>query len=303
MRGPLGAADWRRGRRWGRIRRRPRRKACGRRESPQNEAKRLIKQIYGLNIDNKMAQQNRPALLSKNTAARSSLAVRDPDMRQMLNVYAAGTGQKMPLSSSDASRRFVVQSRTATYISRRPTSSVRLTVGSRASLLLAGLATRFVSEWAITSQLEPQRPIGCGSSRRAYRQHGDASPTWPVRTVPRSIRATVVLRTPQLCSSPVYWWRQCPIFTFCETRRANFFPQAGSLAHFLRIPSKQSAQAEGSGPATWPVHQKKAGQCQHRTAPSRNTTQFRNSRKMVEVLRQHYQKAVQERTGSDRSGR
>ena len=68
-------------------------------ESPTNEAKRLVKQQYGVSIDTAIANQIVSIAQSK-YASHVSLAVRDPDVRKMLMLYAQGTGQKMPLSAT-----------------------------------------------------------------------------------------------------------------------------------------------------------------------------------------------------------
>jgi hypothetical protein len=68
-------------------------------ETPENEAKRLVKQLYAVNIDNAMARQI-VSLAQQKYAGHVSIAVRDPDVRKMLELYAQGTGQKMPLSAT-----------------------------------------------------------------------------------------------------------------------------------------------------------------------------------------------------------
>lgn len=68
-------------------------------ESPENEAKRLVKQLYSINIDNSMAQQI-AGIAQQKYAGHVSVAVRDPDVRKMLMLYSQATGQKMPLSAS-----------------------------------------------------------------------------------------------------------------------------------------------------------------------------------------------------------
>lgn len=67
-------------------------------ESPEREAVRLIKQIYGVSIDNAMGQQI-AAIANQKYAGHVSMAVRDPDVRQMVMLYSEATGQKMPLSA------------------------------------------------------------------------------------------------------------------------------------------------------------------------------------------------------------
>ena len=68
-------------------------------ESPLNEAKRLVKQIYNIGISNAVANQIVSIAQSK-YGSRVSIAVRSPEVRGLLGLYAAGTGQKFPLSAS-----------------------------------------------------------------------------------------------------------------------------------------------------------------------------------------------------------
>jgi hypothetical protein len=68
-------------------------------ESPEQEAKRLIKQLYQVDIDTAMAKQIADIAKQK-YAGHVSIAVRDPDVRKMIELYAAGTGQHMPLSAT-----------------------------------------------------------------------------------------------------------------------------------------------------------------------------------------------------------
>ena len=68
-------------------------------ETPENEAKRLVKQQYGVSIDTAMAKQI-VSIAQQKYASHVSIAVRDPDVRKMLMLYAQGTGQKMPLSAT-----------------------------------------------------------------------------------------------------------------------------------------------------------------------------------------------------------
>jgi hypothetical protein len=68
-------------------------------ETPENEAKRLVKSLYFVNIDTAMAKQI-VDLAKQKYAGHVSIAVRDPDVRKMLELYAQGTGQKMPLSAT-----------------------------------------------------------------------------------------------------------------------------------------------------------------------------------------------------------
>ena len=68
-------------------------------ESPENEAKRLVKQLYSISIDNSMAKQI-AGIAQQKYAGHVSVAVRDPDVRKMLMLYSQATGQKMPLSAT-----------------------------------------------------------------------------------------------------------------------------------------------------------------------------------------------------------
>ncbi|HEY4359396.1 MAG TPA: hypothetical protein VGN17_00405 [Bryobacteraceae bacterium] len=68
-------------------------------ESPVNEAKRLVKQKYGVTIDTQFANQVVNVAKQK-YGGKVSLAVMDPEIRNALMVYASGTGQKVPLSST-----------------------------------------------------------------------------------------------------------------------------------------------------------------------------------------------------------
>jgi len=61
-------------------------------ESPRREAKRLVREIYHIDINNSTADQI-VAIAKQNYASHVSLAVRAPEVRQMLGLYAAGTGQ------------------------------------------------------------------------------------------------------------------------------------------------------------------------------------------------------------------
>jgi hypothetical protein len=68
--------------------------------SPMNKAKQEVKELYKINIGNQEANQIVSIAQSK-YANNISTAVRSPEVRQMLGLYAAGTGQKnFPLSAS-----------------------------------------------------------------------------------------------------------------------------------------------------------------------------------------------------------
>lgn len=61
-------------------------------ESQRNEAKRLVKQQYHIDINNNMADQI-VKIAQSSYGGRVSIAVRSPEVRQMLGLYAAGTNQ------------------------------------------------------------------------------------------------------------------------------------------------------------------------------------------------------------------
>jgi hypothetical protein len=68
-------------------------------ESPVHKAERLVKQIYSININDATARQI-VSIAQQKYANNISVAVTDPDVRKMLQLYAEGTGQKFPLSAS-----------------------------------------------------------------------------------------------------------------------------------------------------------------------------------------------------------
>ncbi len=69
-------------------------------ESQRNEAIRLVRQIYALNINNGTADQI-VALAKQKYGNAVSVAVRSPDVRQLLQLYAESTGQKSNLFLND----------------------------------------------------------------------------------------------------------------------------------------------------------------------------------------------------------
>lgn len=68
-------------------------------ESPQREARRLVKQRYGMNIDGRTADAIVGIAQSK-YGGKVSIAVVSPEVRDMLSLYAASTGQKSLMSST-----------------------------------------------------------------------------------------------------------------------------------------------------------------------------------------------------------
>lgn len=65
-------------------------------ETPENQAKRLIKQIYSLDINDQTAKQI-AAMAKQSYGGQVSVAVRSPEVRQLLQLYAESTGQKSML--------------------------------------------------------------------------------------------------------------------------------------------------------------------------------------------------------------
>lgn len=68
-------------------------------ESPENEAKRLTKQIYGVSIDMGTAHQI-VSIADQKYGKHVSLAERSPEVRQLVMLYSEATGQKMPQSAT-----------------------------------------------------------------------------------------------------------------------------------------------------------------------------------------------------------
>jgi hypothetical protein len=61
-------------------------------ESPRNEAKRLVRSVYHISINNTTADQI-VSIANQSYSGHVSIAVRSPEVRHMLGLYAAGTGQ------------------------------------------------------------------------------------------------------------------------------------------------------------------------------------------------------------------
>jgi hypothetical protein len=68
-------------------------------ESPRNEAKRLVKSTYHISINNTTADQI-VNIANQSYASHVSLAVNSPEVRHMLGIYAAGTGQASMFAQS-----------------------------------------------------------------------------------------------------------------------------------------------------------------------------------------------------------
>ncbi|HEY4365371.1 MAG TPA: hypothetical protein VGN17_30700 [Bryobacteraceae bacterium] len=83
-------------------------------ESPPHEAQRLVKAIYHMDIDMKMARQI-VQLANSKYGQHVSIAVRSPEVREMLGLYAAGTGQKFPASASTPHGGSLIQSGGSLY--------------------------------------------------------------------------------------------------------------------------------------------------------------------------------------------
>lgn len=79
-------------------------------ESPENEAKRLVKQLYSISIDNSMAKQI-AVIAQQKYAGHVSIAVRDPDVRKLLCT------SRLPTSTAHRTRsRAIYQLREATRL-------------------------------------------------------------------------------------------------------------------------------------------------------------------------------------------
>lgn len=68
-------------------------------ESPQHEAERLAKQIYGVTINSQTADSI-VSIAQQKYGGHVSLAERAPEVRQMILLYSEATGQHMPLSAA-----------------------------------------------------------------------------------------------------------------------------------------------------------------------------------------------------------
>jgi hypothetical protein len=93
-------------------------------ETPENQAKRLAKQLYSISIDDSMAKQI-VNIAQQKYAGEVSIAVRDPDVRKMLMLYSQATGQKMPLSATTPQSAALAESggrlyQQATYVNGTP---------------------------------------------------------------------------------------------------------------------------------------------------------------------------------------
>jgi hypothetical protein len=67
-------------------------------ESPENKAKRMVKQLYVISINDATAKQI-ASIAQQKYAGQVDVAVRDPEVRKMLMLYAQATGH-MPLSAA-----------------------------------------------------------------------------------------------------------------------------------------------------------------------------------------------------------
>jgi hypothetical protein len=68
-------------------------------ESPRNEAKRLAHHLYHISVNNSTADQI-VAIANQSYGGRVSVAVRSPEVRHMMGLYAAGTGQANQFAQS-----------------------------------------------------------------------------------------------------------------------------------------------------------------------------------------------------------
>ena len=67
-------------------------------ESPENEAKRLIKQLYSVSIDNSLAKQI-AGIAQQNYGGDVGMAVRSDQVRQLVRLFAEMLGQKTNLTA------------------------------------------------------------------------------------------------------------------------------------------------------------------------------------------------------------
>ena len=77
-------------------------------ETPEAEAKRLIKQIYSLTINDNTAKQI-ASIAREKFGNTISVAVRSPEVRQLLQLYAESTGQKSGLFLQNPQQANLVQ--------------------------------------------------------------------------------------------------------------------------------------------------------------------------------------------------
>ncbi len=83
-------------------------------EPQWKEAERLVKQQYGITINKDQANRI-VSVAQQSYGNRVSLAVRSPEVRQMLGLYAAGTGQSLAPSASGPHGASLVESGGALY--------------------------------------------------------------------------------------------------------------------------------------------------------------------------------------------
>jgi hypothetical protein len=70
-------------------------------ETPEREASRLIKSIYGLNMDSTSTTIKQIVAMAKqNFGGSVSIAVRSPQVRELIQLFADSTGQKSSLSTA-----------------------------------------------------------------------------------------------------------------------------------------------------------------------------------------------------------
>ena len=77
--------------------------------SPETKAKQQVKSLYNISINDGMAKQIADLAQSK-YGGNVSIAVRDPETRKMLMLYAQSTGQKFPLSAGTPQAGYLAES-------------------------------------------------------------------------------------------------------------------------------------------------------------------------------------------------
>ena len=95
-------------------------------ESPLDKVKRLAKTMYGLSLPNTEANQI-VSIAQQKFFGNIDTTLRSPEVRQMLGLYAAGTGQKFPLSATTPHGASLVEQGGIRYTRPRPTSTARAT--------------------------------------------------------------------------------------------------------------------------------------------------------------------------------
>lgn len=110
-------------------------------ESPENQAKRLAKQLYSISIDNSTAKQI-VSIAQQKYAGNVGVAVRDPDVRKMLMLYSEATGQHMPLSATTPYGASLVEQNSKLYQQASYVNGSPYTIAGGGLPTLGGYATQ-----------------------------------------------------------------------------------------------------------------------------------------------------------------